>query len=160
MFSYDDADECSPDLVLCVALCSDPHKSLTNGIRDPSRGLPPTISKASLVRNLCVLESQLESLARSQQPTYTFYTQAAKSISRELDQILKEKLASQETAGQSNDPEHVSSSTEQSSDGATLLPEDATVGITDSDSLDFKTWATNWDLDFDLGSNGSEWGIF
>lgn len=135
-------------------------RALQNGIRDPSRGLPPTISKASLVRNLCVLASQLESLACSQQPTYTFCTQAAKSISREIDQILEEQLASQETAVQSNDPELASSSTEQSSDGATLLPEDATVGITDSDSLDFQDLGNELGSRFRLGQQRFGMGYF
>ncbi|KAF3764413.1 hypothetical protein M406DRAFT_351718 [Cryphonectria parasitica EP155] len=158
--------------------------ALQDAVRDPARSLPPSISKPTLFRNLSVLVSQLEALASPEEPHYTFCAQAAKSMSRKLDQVLEHSMAGPGTAIRAGNPSsngnkipgdlqqggasiattaHRPGGEQQpgSEEPALGPPGDVAtpcMGLSDFDSNDFETWATNWG--FDMGTTTSEWGMF
>ncbi|KAK6952442.1 hypothetical protein Daesc_006979 [Daldinia eschscholtzii] len=119
--------------------------------RNPSRTLPLGINGSLLIRNLSVLVSHLESATSPGETNHEFCMQAAKLISRNLDQILSGFTASSITT-----PSNPAQEPNDSSDTWTAGIGDLdSISFADFNSLDFETWV----MDINLNTINSEWNI-
>lgn len=69
---------------------------LSTALMDSLKGassLPPVANVPSIIRNLSVLVSQLETIANPSEANYAFCIKASKAISNNLDQILEKSIS-------------------------------------------------------------------
>ncbi|KAI1478200.1 hypothetical protein F4774DRAFT_419522 [Daldinia eschscholtzii] len=119
--------------------------------RNPSRTLPPGINGSLLIRNLSVLVSHLESGTSPSETNHEFCMQAARLISRNLDQILSGFTASTITT-----PSNSAQELNDISDAWTAgIGDLVNISFGDFNSLDFETWV----MDINLNTINSEWNI-
>ncbi|KAJ6138290.1 hypothetical protein N7471_004776 [Penicillium samsonianum] len=139
----------------CAAILS---TALETFFRDLSKGshLLPGIKISTLIRNLSVLGSQLETVSSPSETNHVFCIKASKAISRKLDRILDNFT----TAGSTKTPDRLlepvpTLPTLYSSSTTTITDIDMT-GFVDFDHFDLADWAIN----FDLGTMSDEWNMF
>ncbi|OTB17073.1 hypothetical protein K445DRAFT_21265 [Daldinia sp. EC12] len=119
--------------------------------RNPSRTLPPGINGSLLIRNLSVLVSHLESATSPGETNHEFCMQAARLISRSLDQILSGFTASTVTT-----PSNPAQELNDNSDAWTAgIGDLVNISFGDFNSLDFETWV----MDINLNTINTEWNI-
>lgn len=137
--------------------------ALQDALQDPSKTLPPGLSKSSIIRNLSVLICQLETATHQEEANHTVCIQAAKALSRKLDQILDESAVPGPVTPTSADASAVHTVPALSTP-AHAVP----IGVgqaTDLDAVllnptfdDFDL--ENWAVDLDLGAANSGWEMF
>lgn len=136
----------------CAAILS---TALETSIQDSSRGsqLLPGIKTSTLIRNLSVLVSQLETVSGPSETNHVFCIKASKAISRKLDHILDSFATASVTRPSDHVPEPVL--TLPALNTATMTDIDTT-SFVDFDDFDLADWAIN----FDIGTMSDEWTMF
>lgn len=129
--------------------------ALENITQDPSRTLPPGIKTSAVIRNLCVLASQLDSAASPREKNQAFCLQAAKAVTEKLDKILDKLATSKFQATPSTDmsPMSVLTPDVDSSLAGGAGEIVGAINLDDYENFDLLSWA----IDFDLGNTASNW---
>lgn len=132
--------------------------ALEHTTQDHSRRLPAGLKTSSLIRNLSVLASLLESVPSPRERNQAFCLQAAKAITEKLDKTL-DKLATFNSLANpnivtSNDVSPISILTPNA--GSSLSDgygEIDAINLDDYENFDLMSWAIN----VDLGNPPSNW---
>ncbi|CAI7584241.1 unnamed protein product [Penicillium discolor] len=136
----------------CAAILS---TALETSIQNSSTGsqLLAGIKTSTLIRNLSVLVSQLETVSSPSETNHVFCIKASKAISRKLDHILDSFTTASTTKPPDLVPEPVP--TLPALNNTTMTDIDAT-SFVDFDHFDLADWAIN----FDIGTMSDEWTMF
>lgn len=152
--------------VLCYSLAA--AGVLVNALLEVARSkgtqsLPDGLNRAFIIRQLSVFISHLESIYNPGDPNYTICLNAAKAISRTLDDALDISSAASTTVNSTAGPQTPASNNDV---GATLAPamplmlnnerNGMELDILSSSGLDGFDFAT-WMKDIDWTGTGGEW---
>ena len=108
--------------------------------------LPPELPRATLIRNLIVFVSQLESIRGPGEANHDVCVQASRTISRTIDEVLEQDTA---LPGQAPVTPVMGNGQADGVDLGALHSEDW-------DNFDLSNWIKN----VDWTSTGGEWSIF
>ena len=136
----------------CAAILS---TALETSIQDSSTGsqLLAGIKTSTLIRNLSVLVSQLETVSSPSETNHVFCIKASKAISRKLDHILDSFTTASSTQPPDLVPEPVLTPPALNT---TTMTDINTTSFVDFDHFDLADWAIN----FDIGTMSDEWTMF
>ncbi|KAJ5085414.1 hypothetical protein N7532_010185 [Penicillium argentinense] len=130
--------------------------ALEANMRDPSQTLPPSLKPSTVIRNLSVLVSQLESVSSPRETNHVYCLQASKAISRKLDSILDSSTVLAPKADISRPPMDDTSSSFCERLDYPSPAEDMDfdgVDLSELENLDFSAWV----IDFDSVTGTSDW---
>lgn len=132
-----------------------------DSMRDASWTLPPSLKRSVLIRRLSAFVSYLETVCKPFQANYISCMQAARTMSRILDEVLDSLTGApavpntqQAIAGASNNTETVEQQQQVAANTETTMPDMMEFG--DLGDLDLVDWAAT--IDWTATSN--EWNIF
>lgn len=128
---------------------------METSIQDSSRGaqLLVGIKTSTLIRNLSVLVSQLETVSSPSETNHVFCIKASKAISRKLDHILDSFTTASSTKPPDRIPEPVPTLPALNT---TTMTDMDTTSFVDFDHFDLADWAIN----FDISTMSDEWTMF
>lgn len=134
----------APAAVLATAARNLARNSAANA------ALPPELTRATLIRNLIIFASLLESNRGPGDANYDICMQASKALSRTMDDVLEQATAP---------PGQIPVTPAQPQ-----VMANEHVDVSDMDILDSADWEnfdlTNWIKNIDWTSTGGEWSTF